>query len=433
MNPVSPKPVAPLARFPGLDGLRTILAILVVCSHIEDFKVYFPSFPKLGIPSYLGTVSVQCFFVLSGFLITYLLLQEQDKTGRINIRQFYGKRILRIWPLYVTITALGFFVLPSLLNMADFPGTMQSFDGKIFLYYLVILPNLAIIFHPLVLGASQLWSIGIEEQFYLFWPWVVRACRRSLPFIILGCIFGKPLLGSLSESVVGRLIQHGFIENDQTKTLLTNALLIWRLLPIECLASGSLFAYLVHTRNPFCERWLGHPVSQATSWLALLIWHWIPIPRLYGSNFHLATAGILFGLAVWNIGANQRTFIGLRARWLNSLGALTYSIYMWHLIVLVAVFKIANAVELPAKLSLGMFHVVLYMSVIGLTVLMAKLSYSYLEMPFLELKDRWFGKQHEIHQKSLLSTLASITSAPHTKLAGQDSKEHQSTKNRTAA
>ncbi len=141
--------------------------MLVVSSHVEECKVYFPSFvAPWGSLDFLircGGEAVQCFFVLSGFLITYLLLQERTKTGQISIRQFYWKRVLRIWPLYFTITLLGFFVLPGIFNTANFPGVMQSFHQKTWWLYVLMLPNIALIFYPRVLGASQLWSIGIEE------------------------------------------------------------------------------------------------------------------------------------------------------------------------------------------------------------------------------------------------------------------------------
>ena len=409
------KSAAPSARFPGLDALRTILAIVVVCSHIEDCKALFPSLPLLplhGVFMRSGYEAVQCFFVLSGFLITYLLLQEQETTGQISIRQFYWKRVLRIWPLYYTITLLGFFAVPNVLNMSDFPGVMQSFHQGSWWLYLLILPNLALIFYPLVLGASQLWSIGIEEQFYLFWPWVVRACKKRLPQILLICIVCKPILVVLAHSGIGLLARRGIVQSPQIMSGLHYAHLIWKIFPFEALAWGGLFAWMVHSKNEFWPRIIGSRTGQIVCWGALVAWHIAPVPVLHHWHYQLPIAGLLYGLAIWNIGANPQPLIGLRSPWLNKFGALTYGVYMWHVLVIITVFSLVQAVDLPSKCPSWVLQVVLYTTVLGSTFLVAQLSFTWLEMPFLNLKHRWFGHAHAGQLKSSLPTLASIASVP---------------------
>ena len=101
--------------FSGLNGLRFFAALAVIITHIELIKeqMEFPGLhSKNKIVFELGGLGVVFFFVLSGFLITYLLLKEKEQTGTINVKKFYLRRILRIWPLYFLIVALGFFVLP---------------------------------------------------------------------------------------------------------------------------------------------------------------------------------------------------------------------------------------------------------------------------------------------------------------------------------
>lgn len=136
--------------FPTIDGLRAISVILVITFHAAE-----PAFQ--GINGYLG---VTIFFVISGFLITTLLLREEENTGRINIRNFYIRRIFRIFPLYyLALGTYSFLVIG--LNLGSDPAQ-----------FLQRLPLLAT-YNGEFAGSgtfSHSWSLGIEEKFYLFWP-----------------------------------------------------------------------------------------------------------------------------------------------------------------------------------------------------------------------------------------------------------------------
>ena len=156
-----------LIHFKSLDTLRFVAFLLVFWQH---------GFSNLFNPTFLnefefidqlkntGVVGVHIFFVLSGFLITFLLFKEQNCNGKINLWHFYIRRILRIWPLYYLILILGFFIFPSLNYAFEYcPNYLLDFT---------FLNNLHI---PTcnTPTTSMLWSIAIEEQFYLFWPIVV--------------------------------------------------------------------------------------------------------------------------------------------------------------------------------------------------------------------------------------------------------------------
>src|ERR1700679_371071 len=103
--------------FPNLNGLRFIAALAVIIHHAEAFRWIFGlpnawrTVPAIG---HLGDFGVVLFFVLSGFLITYLLLEEERVHGRIEVGRFYVRRALRIWPLYYLFVALALFALPYL-------------------------------------------------------------------------------------------------------------------------------------------------------------------------------------------------------------------------------------------------------------------------------------------------------------------------------
>ena len=157
--------------FKNLNGLRFIAAFLVIIHHIEQFKNLWniPNFYYKSSIKSLGDVGVTVFFVLSGFLITYILLKEKHKTGTINIISFYIKRILRIWPLYFLLMILGLFVFNKLpfANTEDLYVNFHEFFYIKLILYIFILPNIVLQLFGAVPLISQLWSIGIEEQFYL--------------------------------------------------------------------------------------------------------------------------------------------------------------------------------------------------------------------------------------------------------------------------
>lgn len=152
-------------HFSGLNGLRAIAAIAVVFGHtsqyLESFGLSVISFGKYadGSPKslYLAQYGVTIFFALSGFLITYLLLEEK-KQHNINIKNFYIRRILRIWPLYY----LYFFLSLFTLYIFKLP-----FEKETILFYIFLSANIPFILNISIGFLGHYWSLGVEEQFYL--------------------------------------------------------------------------------------------------------------------------------------------------------------------------------------------------------------------------------------------------------------------------
>jgi len=144
----------------GLNGLRAIAAISVVVAHI-----HFRGSQFKGIwPQGLGSYSVTIFFTLSGFLITYLLLTEKKK-AEISIRNFYIRRILRIWPLYFAYLLVA-IILICIQTPGKLPGLLPFY-----LFFAANVPNILSTSLPYL---GHYWSLGVEEQFYLFWPWLIK-------------------------------------------------------------------------------------------------------------------------------------------------------------------------------------------------------------------------------------------------------------------
>ena len=171
-------------HFYRLDSLRMIAFLIVFCAH--SFYHSLDSIKELSFISPIfgsGDQGVRIFFVLSGFLITYLLLIENEINHKISIKNFYIRRTLRIWPLYYLILLIGIYILPSISSIFKFCG--DPFMNLLFLNNFNVFET-GICYNPHILIA---WSVAIEEQFYLIWPIIFYFAVKikKLPLI---CITG---------------------------------------------------------------------------------------------------------------------------------------------------------------------------------------------------------------------------------------------------
>src|SRR5215831_13325413 len=185
--------------FPNLDGLRFISFFVVFLHHcyLSFFSYLRGSSPTAWqVQSFLfkyGTLGVNFFFVLSGFLITYLLLKEKELTGTVHVGNFYVRRILRIWPLYFLCLLIGFVVFPLLKKMS---GELPHESANPW-YYIFLAANFDYLHtwptKPDAILLSVLWSVAVEEQFYLTWPIILR----FVPVKYYKYVFGSIMLFSL--------------------------------------------------------------------------------------------------------------------------------------------------------------------------------------------------------------------------------------------
>jgi peptidoglycan/LPS O-acetylase OafA/YrhL len=178
--------------FPGLNGLRAIAAIAVVLSHIDQCSYLF-GLKSIGFcNSGIASDGVTLFFVLSGFLITFLLLKEKKVSSNINIRNFYIRRVLRIWPIYYTVIIVTCFLLGYVPTIGY---KRQTLIPSISLFALMM-ANISYVLYCFT-SLAPLWSVGVEEQFY---------CRDfSSPLIF------REIGTSKSKATQTRMIQCGNI------------------------------------------------------------------------------------------------------------------------------------------------------------------------------------------------------------------------------
>lgn len=356
-------------HFPGLNALRFYAALAVVYLHIDQNLRPRPFLAQILRPFLIDAGSaVNLFFVLSGFLITYLLLREQAANGDVAVGKFYLRRMLRIWPLYYFVVILGLLVFPLVFgpgySLSVFSAGQSSdvlpVSVKLILAFL-LLPNFASISAPMI----HIWSIGVEEQFYLAWPWVARNKTRILK-VCFGILVIKFALAPILPLVVNT----------------PGALAIFSELRFECMAIGALGAY-AYFQGYSWLKWCYHPVAQVFGWGAFVCAAMLQLAIEPYTNAIMATA---FVVVILNVATNPRSLVRLNHPILERMGRVSYGLYMYHFPFLYLVLRLAQYLSLAdAPWFPTVFFVV---SLVG-TWLVAELSYRWLETPFLNLKDRF--------------------------------------------
>lgn len=343
---------------PGLDGLRG-LAILAVLG-VHATYLWEPHDAAKFIPG--GYISVDVFFALSGFLITSLLLTEISKTGRLSLRGFYRRRALRLLPVLYAMLAVQL-----IYTIIEGDPLWETFKGTLLI--VAYISNWAQVFgwaQPF--GTQQTWSLGVEEQFYLLWPLLLLGItqlstrrRQMVPFVVLiaSALFFRELLWHLNV--------HYFSIYVQTEVRL------------DVLMGGALLAYLLHTgwRPPPWTRQLGY----ACLIFLIAMVSFVPVdsPWLYHyGGFTIvafAATGVVF------LAMEQESWFGrfLALPWMQAIGRRTYSLYIMHYLIYLAVVRAMYPADLPGeRLAVGLV----------LTVVISEITHRFLEVPFLNLKNR---------------------------------------------
>jgi len=368
--------------FPNLNGLRFIAALMVIIHHVEQVKDIYGLPNQYSSPAVqiFGELGVVLFFVLSGFLITYLLLEEEYRTGTIIIKNFYLRRILRIWPLYFLIVALALLVLPNIplfiLPGYDRAEIYSDLPQKI-LFYLFFLPNLVAPFFGIVPYASLTWSIGTEEQFYLTWPMILKTIKKHRLFLMFAIIAGYLLVARLLYSSRTDFLPFKYEFS-----------FFWTTFNIDCMAIGGFFALLLHAKNPLLEffqnKVLFYTALTTTSILLLQGVHFpiLTVNDLKFEYLYKEFYALWFGILILNFASNREIRISLEGRALHYLGKISYGLYMYHPIAIVISLNLLLFLNQVADLWL-------YPLSVGITILIAGLSYRYYESFFLKFKSRF--------------------------------------------
>ncbi len=361
---------------PELDSLRGIAILLVVFFHgfnVEGALTHLTGLPRLfAVLTYGGWTGVYLFFVLSGFLITGILLDSKNKTD--YYRRFYIRRALRILPAFYVLLLL-LWLLP---KTGLFEGRHVGWPFLVLSFF--YLANVTALFGVPAQYAA-LWSLAVEEQFYLLWPTVVR---RFSPRVIGCCAIA---IFALCTIVRGIAFHWGWVSNGGYTWLVADAIAI-----------GALLGVL--SRGPLAERKAMLRFSLFCLLVAIIILGFgIPLgiwrgTTLFGATFRRTGVNVFFagmlGVTLF-LGSSPWKWIVHRPV-LQWFGNISYGLYLIHMLAFDFVnhwmmrFAPKAYGELPSRFGLTALRFVLS---VALASIAAFLSRRYFEEKFLRLKDRW--------------------------------------------
>ena len=327
----------------GITALRLFAAIAVIIGHIEIMKKVFNlntlwydlnniytlapiTYILQGkmvwaapLFSHLGFYAVVFFFVLSGFLITHVLILETNKNGHFSIPSFYWRRIIRIWPLYLLIVLFAFGIGAIDWPVFNYPNQPEwtSQRGFVETCHFLFSPNVALLFVPAVGMVGHLWSIGVEEHFYLFWPWLLRKIKNTKNKILA---FGAFFI--LTKIVLKLLVIIFHLP-------LQSIALYFIFNKFECMALGGYLAYVFNENNSKLKSLIQKNLGWLLSVNLLLLFVATYSLAEKWANFNYLLVASFSGLLLFKVtNSDEKSF--LNHPWVNALGNASYAIYIVH-------------------------------------------------------------------------------------------------------
>ena len=343
-----------LGKIDALDGFRGFAVLLIVLHHLVVASPWLFHRVTKG-----GGFGVDAFFVLSGFLITAILLRDQAKSGRVRFGAFYRRRAMRLLP------ALFAFLLVYLYYswVTSWVGAHEPSSALSIVFYF---SNTWLRNAPLSPGLGHLWSLAVEEQFYLLWPACVALFfglrRRLAPTVVV-----------LFATIAFVAIRRAEMWNHGTSWLVLYTRLGTR---ADALLVGCLLAQL-WVRGKLPRRGV-----QLAGWAALAYFLYLVRvgagnPFLYRGGFTLIA--IALGLILLAVLETNWLFNRLlRLRPIRAVGRVSYGLYIWHLPIFTALARYDRSWTPAAQMSVAL----------GLTALATCGSWFVVERPFLRWKDR---------------------------------------------
>lgn len=348
--------------FNKLDSLRFIAFFLVFWQHgfsssFSEIAGNNKSLQKVvDALTVTGGIGVHLFFVISGFLITLLLIKEEQVQGKINLGFFYVRRILRIWPLYYLVLILGMFVLPFLFDTFTFKGNIPL--------NLLFLNNFDMVSQAPNVGIT--WSVAIEEQFYLFWPLLFMLLPNKRHLLVLSfilfvgsCLFNIyfPSLsyfhtfGNIVFLMTGCMGAIIYTKNEQAFTgssMMESGKLPYAIVGALCFIILSDFSETMH-------------------YLAV-----VALPLLY--------IYIVLNVVIQSDGVNVSR--------ISTLGKYTYGMYLYHPMIVILT-KICFDLAHLDYIGNAYIHFLLAIISLAITIVFSIFSYTYFELYILNYKSKF--------------------------------------------
>lgn len=341
---------------PNLNALRIFLALAVVLFHIPTISstvgfAYFNASPIF----HKGELAVLYFFTLSGFLIIRNIYIELQQTGSIQLKRFYSRRAGRILPPYLLVLFIGLCLYHFVLPRMGIPFQLDYSLAEALFYNIFFLSNVFKTLYPNIGGIlSVLWSIGVEEQFYLICPLLLLFFRKQVAHFLWGSIF---VLFALLLFVPSFYQYNNFF---------------------FYFAFGGLLSILA---LQFRLKWFLQPWIQ---WIFLLLFFTSFFTNFFNGLppflYHVVNM-LLSGLFIVSI-AHQPRFV-IQHPWIDSLGKISYGIYLYHMVVITGVlFLLQKWVDHGLVLNSLSQILLINAATISFTCLVAWLSHKYFESLF---------------------------------------------------
>lgn len=279
--------------------------------------------------------------------------EMKSLNGRLAIAQFYKRRILRIWPLYFLYMLI---VIPVSLMIGE-PVLLSQLP-----YYLFFVPNIPFIAGGFIELMGHYWSLGVEEQFYIFWPWLVKLFYKRI-LLALCCFIGCFLMI--------KTFLHSYYGYNSLPYMFAYYC------RFDCMAIGGLGGYL-YFKNFKGLGIIKHFFFQLLAWLVLVL--------VCAERFHVARMydheiiSVITIILIVNQAGNPKNLISLENRLLNFLGKISYSIYVIHPMVIAVTLYVLKAMGAP------FISVIAWPVVFVITILLSYLSHRFFESYFLKLK-----------------------------------------------
>lgn len=368
---------------PGLDGLRAISVLSVIIFHMNGLKYGF------------GWLGVQFFFVLSGFLITGILLRMKEKLpAKQYFYKFYGRRFLRIFPLYY----FYLLIIVILIWLANFPF-LEPLRDELQNVVRIQLPYVAFNIYDFFYASSKyqatsfvthFWSLAVEEQFYIIWPLLVLLTPKKkiktlfLITMILGPVF--------------RLITYVVYEHQLFPFLLPNSYLAILALPFSHIDAFAMGAYVSQFKitQPRKQLIILASLTPLVGYLSQYLAVGIIDINTLGYEFKMFTSykfiwgyslvNYLFALILYNVYQTKLFVNVLEHVILRYIGKISYGAYVYHVFIIHILSKF-----IPFDTASPFFYVKFYLIVVILTVIISSLSFYFLEKPITNLKYKYFS------------------------------------------
>lgn len=368
------KKIAPI-YFENLDALRFLAALSVFIFHFfRDINGFYPNlvddqiFKVLLVFTNKGSLGVNFFFVLSGFLITYLILQEKRSTNHFSLWKFLVRRTLRIWPLYFIIVLLGFVLFPLILE------NFQTSHNPIL--YLFFLANFDEIYNTATDTYNFLtapWSVAVEEQFYLIWSLLLFPLLKIKSFRLEYLIAILYLLSFLFS----------WLNRDNHSIIYYHTFSV-----CQDILTGAFFGLSLFNGRMWLKKIISMKRYQVILIYIIGFGFCVLKTKLFAGDlivFERLVLSIFFGFIIIEQSQSTNSLYKIgRLKFLTFLGKISYGFYMYHLIVL---FFVSN--YLGSSGWHGWQPIVLYFLIaLPLTVLVSVASFYCIEKPLLKLKPK---------------------------------------------